>query len=500
MELSSPMDERATKVAGKALIWQSLQMGGVKAVFMIRLLVLARLLTPSDFGLVAIAVTALNFLLNVTNFGMIPALVQANKPDESSYDVAWTINFTRSFIVSVLIFAAAPIVAGIFAEPRAIPIIQILALNPIIESMTSIKVAALNRNLRFRPLAILKIVEALVNAVLAISLATRFGVWGLVAGMLGGTIAVVVTSYIIAPYRPRLLFDRQLMKPLVNFGRWILYTSVIAIAGSFVLRMVISRQLGAAELGIYFLAAQLAFLPSEVASEVVGTVAFPLFARLQTNMKQAARAFQAIIIGMAALLIPVCALIIVLSPVLVQTVLGPKWAGTEPVIQVLALVTMIGLLSDATIPLLKGLGQPYRITQVEFLQTTAIIALVWLLTTRFGLIGAAFAWIPATILVQILCIYFIKNIFHGDIGNIKKPLFAVLVATIVGSFAAALIIMKVPNFLGLVIAGTTAVLVIGLLLWATDRRYSLGLVENIVMVFPQLAPLLKTLILKINKI
>jgi O-antigen/teichoic acid export membrane protein len=493
------MDERPIMVAGKALIWQSLQMGGVKVVFMIRLLVLARLLTPEDFGLVAIATTALGFLLNLTNFGMVPALVQAQKPDETSYDVAWTINFTRSFVVSILIFSFAPIIAEIFAEPRATIIIQILALNPLIEAMTSIKVAALNRALRFRPLATLKIVEALVNAVLAIALATQFGVWGLVIGMLGGTTALVVTSYFIAPYRPRFSFDRQLMKPLVNFGRWIFYTSVIAIAGSFVLRIVISRELGAAELGIYFLAAQLAFLPSEIASEVVGTVAFPLFARLQSNTRQAAQVFQAILAGLAALLLPMCALIIVLSPVLVQEVLGSKWAGTEPVIQILAIVTILGLFSDATIPLLKGLGQPDRITQIELLQTIMIISLVWLLTSNYGLIGAALAWIPASILVQLLCFYFIKNIFHDASLNIKNPLLAIILATIAGASAAALIISRVPNIFGLVVASIIALIIITLLLWISDKRYSLGLIQNMTMVFPQFAPFFGKSYIKINK-
>ena len=96
--------------------------------------------------------------------------------------------------------------------------------------------------------------------------------------------------------------DWNAVKPLLKFGGWLLVTGVISMAGNFGLRIVVSRQLGAEALGLYFLAAQLAFLPSEIASEVVGTVAFPLFARLQSNLKQAARAFQAILTGLMALL------------------------------------------------------------------------------------------------------------------------------------------------------------------------------------------------------
>jgi O-antigen/teichoic acid export membrane protein len=333
------------------MLWQAFQIGGVKALYMIRLLVLAILLTPADFGLIAIALAATGFLLNLTNFGLIPAVVQAENIDQAKYDAVWTFDITRAVIVTTLTVFFAPLIAEIFAEPRAVPIIQLLAMRPLIESLMSIRVAALNRNLTFRPLAFLKIIEAIFNAMISILLAKFVGVWAMVFGMIGGAASMVIASYILAPYRPQILFNWNAVKPLMKFGGWILVTGVIAMAGNFGLRIVISRQLGAEGLGLYFLAAQLAFLPSEVASEIVGTVAFPLFARLQSNLQQAARAFQAILTGLLALLYPVCALIIVLSPILVQDILGAKWDGTIPLIQILALVTMIGLLGDATIPL-----------------------------------------------------------------------------------------------------------------------------------------------------
>jgi O-antigen/teichoic acid export membrane protein len=216
-----------------------------------------------------------------------------------------------------------------------------------------------------------------------------------------------------------------------------------------------------------------------------------LFARLQNNLQQAAKAFQAMLTGLAALLLPVCALIIILSPVLVREILGAQWAGTEPVIQILTVVTMIGLLGDTTIPLVKGFGQPNRVTQIEFLQSGTIIALVWLLTTRFGVIGAALAWIPAIILVQVLCIYFVRKIFRSSLTEIKKPLLGILAATGLGALPAIAIITRLPNIFGLVIAGAAAALVTALLLWAFDRRFSLGLMNNLAIVFPQIAPFLR---------
>ena len=479
------------RAAGTAMLWQAFQMGGVKALYMIRLLVLAILLTPADFGLIAIALAATGFLLNLTNFGLIPAVVQAENMDDAQYDAVWTFDMTRSVIVTTLTVLLAPLIAQIFAEPRAVHIIQVLALRPFIESLMSIKVAALNRNLTFRPLAILKIVEAIFNAIISIALAKLLGVWAMVLGMIGGAASMVIASYILAPYSPRISYDWQSVRPLLKFGRWLLVTGIFAMAGNFGLRLVISRQVGAEGLGLYFLAAQLAFLPNEVASEVVGTVAFPLFARLRSQLQQAARAFQAILTGLMALLYPTCALIIVLSPVLIQDVLGAKWEGTVLLIQILGLGAMIALLGDATIPLVKGFGQSYRVTQIELVQSSSLILMVWFFTSRYGTLGAALAWLPAIICVQILCLYFIQDIFHNTLKEVRKPLLAILVATVAGAAISYLAIHVLPNIPGLVMASLLAALVIVSILWFSDHRYSLGLLRNIAVAFPQLASILK---------
>lgn len=484
-------EHRPMRAAGTAMLWQAFQMGGVKALYMVRLLVLAILLTPSDFGLIAIALSATGFLLNLTNFGLIPAVVQAENMDDVRYDAVWTFEVTRSFIVSGLTILFAPLIAEIFAEPGAVPIIQVLALRPLTESLMSIKIAALNRNLTFRPLAFLKIIEAIFNAIISIALAKFIGVWAMVFGMIGGAVSMVIASYILAPYRPRILYDWHLVRPLLKFGGWLLITGVVAMAGNFVVRIVISRQVGAEGLGLYFLAAQLAFLPNEIASEVVGTVAFPLFARLRTNLQQAARAFQAILTSLMALLYPICVLIIILSPILVQDVLGVKWYGTVSLIQILALAAMIALLADATIPLVKGFGQPYRVMQIELTQSASLILLIWFLTSRYGTVGAALAWLPTVIFIQILCLYFIQDIFHDPLKQLRRPVLAVFLATAAAAGISYLAIHILPNIPGLVVASLLAVFVTGSILWFSDQRYSLGLVRNIAVAFPQVASILK---------
>jgi O-antigen/teichoic acid export membrane protein len=481
------MSDHHLRAAGSAMGWKLVQMGGVKVVYMIRLLVLAILLAPADFGLVAIATAATGFLMSVTNIGLIPAVVQADEMDDIRYDSAWTFDMARSFIVASLTIAFAPVIANIFAEPLAVPIIQALALRPFIESMTSIKVAALNRDLTFRPLAYLRIVEAIFNTLISISFAKLVGVWALVFGSLGGAVSMAIASYVLAPYRPQISFNFNAIRPLMNFGGWVFLTSLIAMAGNYGLRIAISRQLGAEGLGLYFIAVQLAYLPSEVASEAVGAVAFPLFARLQGNVLQATRAFRALFSGLAAVLYPVCALLIVLAPTLIHDVLGPSWAGTEGVIRVLSLVVMIGIFGDVAVSVFKGFGQPYRTTLLEIIQSTVTISFVWILTRRFGLVGSAMAWLPAILLSQLLSIRYLENILDHPFRGLQKPLMAILAATGLCFMVALTASYFIPGVPGLIVAtalggGSTV-----LLLWSADRRYNLGFAQSMALAFPQFA-------------
>lgn len=481
------MEKRHMHAAGNAMVWKLAQMGGVKIIYLIRLLVLAILLTPADFGLVAIATAATGFLMSLTNFGLIPAIVQAENVDDVKYDSAWTFDVTRSFIVASLTIIFASVIANIFAEPRAVPIIRVLALRPLIESMSSIKVAALNRDLSFRPLAYLRIVEALFNTAISIALAKFIGVWALVLGSTSGAVSMVIASYIVAPHRPRIFFNLGGIRPLINFGGWVFLTSLIAMAGNYGLRIAISRQLGAEGLGLYFIAVQLAYLPSEVASEAVGAVAFPLFARLQGNILQATKAFRALFSGLAAVIYPVCALLIVLAPTLTHDILGANWAGTEEVIRVLSLVVMMGIFGEVAVSVFKGFGQPYRIALLEVFQSSITIAFVWMLTRRFGLVGSAMAWLPAVLFSQLLSVMFLQDILDHPLRGLQNPLMAILAATGLCFIVAMTASYLIPGVVGLVTAAALGGGVTILMLWVADQRYKLGFAHNFALAFPQFA-------------
>jgi O-antigen/teichoic acid export membrane protein len=349
--------------------------------------------------------------------------------------------------------------------------------------------AELIRDFRFRSLAVVKLSEALLNTIVAISLARAFGVWALVAGALAGSAAYLVISYFMAPHRPGLVFDSVAAQPLIRYGRWIFATGLIAVLGGSVLKVVISRQLGALELGLYYLAARLAFMPADLAGEIAGSVAFPLYAKLQSDIRQATQAFRGMVTGVATLLFPACFLIIALAPSLVHDVLGPRWVGTVPVIRLLAIVSFIGLFGEAIVPILKGLGQPHKVAILEAAQSLLLIAAVLILTPRFGLVGAVLAWLPATIVSQLISGIFAEQILWHPFRGLKGPMLAIVSASGLGGLMALAVEKSIDGIPGFIVASFSALGVIVLLLWASDRRFDLGLARGLARAFPQAAAL-----------
>jgi len=470
------------------LSWKACENIGAQAIFLVRLLVLARLLAPEDFGLLAIGLTAVGVLRAVTEFGLVPALVQRSSLDRAHYDAAWSADLSRGIMIAVLTALAAPLIASLFAEPRVIPIIRALAFILLIEMAASIKLADLLRNMEFRPLAVVGLSQALVNTAAAIATAPSLGVWALVLGTFCGALTRTVLSYVVAPYKPSFRFSRHHFSQLAHFGRWIMLNSWIVVIGGGLLQVIITRQLGVAELGLFFLASKLAFLPTSIAEQVMGQVAFPLFARIRASDKETIAAFQGLFSATFIIFGPACVLLIVFAPALVENLLGARWQDTVPMIQLLAAASMLGLVEEAVVPLLKGRGTLGKLTSLQFVQSAAVLPLAGLLAHLYGLIGVGYAFLIAIALSQVLGITFVEQMLEKPFHGLLKLLAALGGATAVAGALGVAVLGVVGGLFGLGLAlllfggGYLAAVL------ALDHLLRLGIVSRFKLVLSPLSP------------
>jgi len=466
--------------------WRTAHLVGVNVIFLLRIVVLARILQPEAFGLLAIAMVPIGVLLQATEFGMVPALVHTEAPGQRHYDVAWTIGLTRGVMTAAFVLLAAPWVASMAREPRAAEITAVLALHPLLFAASSIRLADLQRRLDFRPLALLHLGEAIANTVVSIALAPSMGVWALVAGTLAGSGGRLAISYFVAPHVPRLVFDSSAARALVRFGRWVFVTALLTTIGGATLQLIISRELGAAEVGVYYLGTRVTFLLMGNVIDVGTSVSFPIYARMQAAREDAARVFRATLTATSALGLPVMGLIAALAPSLVAEVLGAQWAGTESVIRVLAIVSILSLAGDVSQPLWNGMGQPWRTTLIEAVQLVLLISGAWYFTHELGVVGTALAWVPAILVTQLITVAFLPRVLPRPFDGLPGVGAGLLVSAAVGMALAIWIDARVDGLVGLLVASAAGTGVYIGLLSIADRKLGLGLAQSLLKVFPQL--------------
>jgi PST family polysaccharide transporter len=407
---------------------------------------------------------------------MIPALVHRSHATLEEQDAAWTVGLARAGLVAIVLVLVAPAVGRLFNEMAAVPVIQVLALRPLIDASASIGIARLTRELRFRQVALIYLPGALADLVIAVATAPTLGVWALVAGAIAGSAVTATVSYVFAPHRPRFNLAWRAVAPLVNFGRWVLLAGIATLAGTLVTQLAVSRELGAAALGLSFLALKVAFLPIEAAGAVVGAVAFPMFARLRDDRAATVRSFAILLGGFGLVLLPVYALLVVVAPSFEQA-LGDRWAGTAPIVQILALAGVAAILADLLSPLLLGHGRANRVFALEGVQTAVLLAVLWPALGWFGVEGAALACLAGNAAALVLAAIWTRRLVPGAMGDAKNRFAAAALAAAAATGVAVALSGFWSGFAGLIATGVGGAVTAIAVLWMLNAPFRLELAE-----------------------
>jgi lipopolysaccharide exporter len=434
--------------------------------------VMARLLSPAAFGLVALAGVILRFGVYFAKMGMERAIVQ--KPDLSEQDVR--VAFTSSVILGSafagLLMLGAPLAASLVHQPDVIPVVRALALTIFLSGLNGTAMSLLHRAMRFRTLAIMEVVSFLVGYLgLGLLLAWQgFGVWALVCASLGQSLLVTVLSYGSVRHSVRLLFSWDAYRPLLAYGSRMSIISFVEFLTMSLDTLLIGRLLGPAALGIYTRGSMLVALPVHLLSSNVAKVMFPSFSLVQADRARLRDVYLSSITLIAMLVTPACAGIIVAAPEIVRVMLGPKWLEAIPILQVICLtyilsaVTMFaGVVCDATAALKAKLN----------LNLVFVVLLVGLMfaCSRYGLLGVAWALVIGEVVRTILYTIVMQQVLAAPPFTLLRAygpgvLAAVITAVGIGAVrfglqplgAPAIVVLSLEILTGAVVLGSLVLL------------------------------------------
>ena len=379
----------------------------------IKLIILARILSPEDFGLMGIALLTMSSLEMFSQTGFQAALIQKKENVDAYLNSAWTIMIIRGLVLFGILYIIAPYVAVFFNSPQAQPIIRVIGFSILFLAFSNIGIIYFQKDLEFNKQFMYQLSGTVVDFVVAISVVVIFkNVWALVFGLLAGNFARFIASFIIHPYKPRLSFDFNKTKELFSFGKWIFSSNILVfliLQGSSIF---VGRMLGTTMLGYYQMADKVAKITSTEFTKMLSLVTFPAYSILQNNLSKLREAFFKVYKFIAFISIPLSVLICVLASEFTAVFFGLEWMPMVPVLQILLLVGILRCLLGALSPVFLSLGKPDVITKLQAVQTIFLFMILFIFTKYWGIVGAALASLLTT-----LVMFFIRN--HIFIQMIK---------------------------------------------------------------------------------
>ncbi len=307
---------------------------------MVRILVLARVLSPADFGLMAMVLVFINFAQTYTDLGISAAIV--HRQDATAEQLAslyWT-NVATGILTFLFTWLATPLITQVFHEPRLVPLLRAAAVAFIIGGATAQFETLLLRDLRFRLLAFPEITSSLASLLLGVTLAlSGFGVWSLVLAFIGG-VAVESAALLLlgfSAYRPLLHFRASDLKAYLQFGLYQMGERLMNCFSARIDQILIARLLGAQALGYYVFAFNLSYRPIWRINPLITRIAFPLFAKVQDDRERLRRGYLRMINVLTTINAPLLIGLASVAPLLVPVVFGSKWMPSVILIQLLSL-------------------------------------------------------------------------------------------------------------------------------------------------------------------
>jgi len=399
---NQPMRAGRELAVGSA--WMIAMRWAIRSVGLLSTVILARLLAPDDFGVVAMAMVAVAILQSFTQSGVDLALLRAETPQREHYDAAWTLEIIQATVLAAALFLTAPLVAGQFEDPRVTSVIRAMSLAALISGFQNIGVVNFRRELNFRREFQFNVYKRLATFVVTVSAALLMrSYWAMVVGYVVGRVVEVSLSYVMSSYRPRLSLAR--VGEIWGFSKWLVLTRFSMVVNRQFDRWVVGSMGGAASMGNYFIANDFASSPSDEVIAPMSRAAFPVYSRMRQQPDELADAFRRMLGSVVAITFATGLGIAAVAEDFVHVVLGAKWAGAIPVMPWLGLFAAVYGIVRALDTFLLATGRERMSSLMGLAYALVTIPVIWMAGRQSGVEGIAAAKAATAVaLVSILVV------------------------------------------------------------------------------------------------
>jgi O-antigen/teichoic acid export membrane protein len=404
----------------KGIRWTFLLRVGTRIITFARTAILARLLTPAQFGYFGIASLLLSLLEILTETGINVFLVQEKGNIRTYLNSAWVISIIRGILLALIVIGSGGFIASFFNAQEAYSIILLMSAVPFIRGFINPSIIIYQKELLFHKEVKLRFWLFFVDSVVAITVgfitrsASSF-VWGLIVSAL----VEVFLSYILFPLRPKIQLELAKIKHIIRRGSWVTLTGIFSYFADNGDNIAVGRILGSAPLGVYQVAYKFSTLPISEITNVVNQVVFPVYAKFSEDRVRLKNAFIRVtgltIIG--AILLG--GLIFVFARPMVYILMGDQWVQAIPVIQVLAFYGILRTSFGSFSALFLSVGRQDYVAKMTLVRVIGLALAIVPLITTYGMIGAGYAMLASVLMEIPVIVYLTGKVFVSHKNNIQ---------------------------------------------------------------------------------
>jgi lipopolysaccharide exporter len=451
----------------RGMFWAYGSYVGGRLLVLVATAILARILSPADFGLVALALVFIEVLSTLRDLGVTQALVIV--PDAELEDRADTV-FTFSLVLGAALglacAALSPLAALFFDAPELIGLLSALGVTFLVRALGSTHYAIAQKRMDFRSRTAAEMADATVRGVISVLLALAgLGAWSLVLGYIAGALALTAVMWALVPWRPRLRIVRAHLSSLLRFGGALTGVDIISATSQNIDYVFVGRVLGATQLGIYTIAFRIPDLLIKNLTIVASTVLFPAYAAVDRSALGAA--FLTTVRYTVMLTLPVGVTLVVLAEPVIVGVFGPAWREAAPAMQVLVLYALLPAITTPAGTAYKAIGRADILLKLAIVRVPMLVGLLALFVERgIEAVAACMAGMVAIFFVVSMVIAVrLLHVRAADVWRAVAPAVVASAAAGAAALPAALLIDWAwpALFVGLIAAGVAYVAVLALL-------------------------------------
>ena len=412
----------------RALKWSFLSELASKAIQPLVFIVLARLLTPEDFGVMTAAIMVVAFSQIFWEAGMGKALIQRQTDIEEATNAAFCINIVLGTAIASLLYLFSQLIAqALFQDERVTAVLKVMTLQILFGALSSVHTAQLQKEMNFRKLFWVRFTTVSLPGFASLPLAWNgMGYWALVAGVLTGQIAQTIMLWQLSPWRPSFKVNFKVTKEIGRFGAWVGLTGLLSWFYLWADALVVSYFLGGRNLGLYRIAQQFSDLLYLLLFSPLLPVAYSHFSRISDDFKRVQQITNSAIVLITWVALPLALFIFVFSQNIESALFGEKWIGLGTVMAYLSLRQGFAWITSLNGEIYRAMGKP-QLETIVLLVSLLVYVPVYIITAQSDLVAFAQGRLVLVILSMVGHMWLLSKIMRISLRSIyKKECFVLL--------------------------------------------------------------------------